>query len=96
MARVKPTEVRLVSNLLAHPADSADDLAEQIIKELDDKRAKETQWSVVYYDPNTQALIAYGPYGTEGAAERALKGLVSPGPLPASGAIRKLRSVASP
>lgn len=90
----KPTEVRLVASLLHEEADDANDLARRIIDSLDDKRARDdTTYVVVYYDPNTRALITYGPYRTERAASKALGTLVSPGPLPAQGAVRKLGEV---
>lgn len=90
----KPTEVRLVASLLHEEADDANDLARRIIEGLDDKRDRDdTMYVVVYFDPNTKALITYGPYKTQRAADKALGTLVSPGPLPAQGAVRKLVGV---
>lgn len=91
MSRVKPTEIRLIADLLQKPADDADELAERIIRSLDEKREKDERWGVVYYDPNTKAVINYGPYATKTQAQKALSGLVSPGPKPAAGIAVKLR-----
>lgn len=91
MPRVKPTEVRLVAKMLEEPAEDADELAERIIRSLDEKREDDTRWGVVFYDPNTKAVINYGPYPTQKAAQKIKDSLVSPGPLPAAGVVVKLR-----
>lgn len=91
MPRIKPTEIRLVADLLQQPADDADELSERIIRSLDEKREKDERWGVVYYDPNTKAVINYGPYPTKNTAKKIMEGLVSPGPLPARAVVVKLR-----
>jgi len=93
MRRLKPTEVRLVAALLQEEADDADELAARIIRSLDEKREDDTVYSCVYYDPNTGAVIPYGPYPTEGTARKEYSKLVSPGPLPARGAVLQMRMV---
>lgn len=84
MARVKPTEIRLVADLLMQEAPDAEGLARTIIESLDEKRAQEAgkqpPYCVVYYEPNTVTLSTYGPFSTEKQAERLVKSLVSPGP----------------
>lgn len=81
MARIKPTEIRLVSSMLAEPAEDADELAERIIAALDTKREKDDKWVVVYQwrgfpGPVT---LAYGPFGTVNQAIKAMGTLPSPG-----------------
>lgn len=89
--RLKPTEVRLVADVISREYDSADEAAEAAIRALDEKRAKDESWCFLYYDPNGKVYITFGPYKTKNAAERARKNLSSPGPLPARGMPLKLR-----
>ena len=89
--RLKPTEVRLIADVISREYDSADEAAEAAIRALDEKRAKDEMWCFLYYDPNNKVYITFGPYKTKNAAERARKNLVSPGPLPARGMPLKLR-----
>lgn len=89
--RLKPTEVRLVADIISREYDSADEAAEAAIRALDEKRAKDESWCFLYYDPNGKVYITFGPYKTKNAAERARKNLSSPGPLPARGMPLKLR-----
>lgn len=80
--KVKPTEVRLVSGLLQQEHPDADTLAETIIQSLDDKRAKEDQWVVIYqWQPNEGQFVTltYGPFNTRKRAEKCMDSLVSPG-----------------
>jgi len=93
MPRIKPTEVRLVATMLQKPADDADSLAESIIVALDDKRAKDDKWMVIYqWQPQEQRFvtITYGPFNTQKQAEKALSGLVSPGVPLAKGMVCKV------
>jgi len=90
--RPKPTEVRLVASLLHEEADDAEDLAGRIITSLDAKRERDnTQWAVVFYDPNTGTVIPFGPYPTKGAADKVLGTLTGPGPKPAQAITVKMR-----
>lgn len=89
--RLKPTEVRLVADIISREYDSANEAAEAAIRALDDKRAKDEMWCFLYYDPNGNVFITFGPYKTKNAAERARKNLSSPGPEPARGMPLKLR-----
>ena len=96
MMRVKPTEVRLVSDLLSKPAADADELAETIITSLDSKRMKDEKWVVIYqWQPQEGRFvtITYGPYNTRKQAEKAMSGLVSPGEPLAKGMVCKLSDV---
>lgn len=78
--KIKPTEVRLVAQMLERPAEDADDLARQVIEALDAKRASDNEQWVAIYQWNKGGLVtcAFGPYGTRTQAERAVKGMVSP------------------
>ena len=94
--RIKPTEVRLVSQLLAQPAADADELAEKIISNLDTKRMKDEKWVVIYqWQPQEGRFvtITYGPFNTRKQAEKALGGLVSPSEPLAKGMVCKLSEV---
>lgn len=94
--KVKPTEVRLVSNLLLEPANDSEELAEKIITQLDTKRMKDDRWVIIYqWQPQQERFITltYGPYNTRKQAERAMSGLVSPGPPLAKGMVCKLSEV---
>lgn len=86
---IKKTEIKLVASLLESEAEDTGELATRIIEELDAKRAKDdTQWVIV-----TQwdgVLSMYGPYSTQNKADKALTGLVAPGP-GMTAAIRQLR-----
>ena len=90
---VKTTEIRLVASLLESEAEDTGELATRIITALDEKRAEDdTQWVVV-----TQwdgVLSMYGPYSTQNKADKALTGLVAPGP-GMTAAIRQLRVLES-
>jgi hypothetical protein len=90
--RIKPTEIRLVAEVIGREYDSAEEAAEAAIRAIDEKRARDNEiWCFLYYDPNNKVFITYGPYPTKSSAERARKNLVSPGPLPARGMPLKLR-----
>lgn len=79
--RIKPTEIRLVSSMLAEPAEDADELAQRIIAALDAKREKDDKWVVVYQWGGTPrpVTLAYGPFGTVRQAVKAMGTLPSPG-----------------
>lgn len=84
--RIKPTEIRLVSSMLAEPAEDADELAQRIIAALDAKREKDDKWVVVYQWGVYQrggtprpVTLAYGPFGTVRQAVKAMGTLPSPG-----------------
>lgn len=96
MARIKPTEIRLVAKMLEKPAEDADSLAESIIVALDEKRAKDEKWMVIYqWNPQEGAFvtITYGPFPTRKGAEKALAGLISPGLPLAKGMVCKVRDL---
>lgn len=79
--RIKPTEIRLVSSMLAEPAEDADELAQRIIAALDAKREKDDKWVVVYQWGGIPrpVTLAYGPFGTVRQAVKAMGTLPSPG-----------------
>jgi hypothetical protein len=83
LADMKPTEVRMVAELLLGEAEDAEDLAARIIVALGEARAGREQWVAV-----AQVLgfvIASGPWPTKLQAEKDLKKL-GPG-----GAVCRLR-----
>lgn len=91
--RIKPTEVRLVAEMLAQPAADAEELAEMIITNLDTKRMKDERWVIIYqWQPQEGRFvtITYGPFNTRKQAEKAMSGLVSPSEPLAKGMICKL------
>lgn len=94
MARLRPTEVRAVAALLEEPAEDADELAGRIIETLDELRLKRDSFALLYLEPNTRTVVAFGPYGTQNAGERDIKRLVSPGPKPGHAQVLKLRPLA--
>lgn len=70
MARIRPTEVKAVAQLLDEPAESVETLARQVIEALDDLRAKRREYIVVV---NAGGLLsAYGTYATVKEAQRAV------------------------
>lgn len=70
----KPTEVRLVAELLTQSWDSPEDAAKAIITALDDRRFHHNkEWCII-----RPALgLIYGPYPTQGAARKAAAKAVS-------------------
>lgn len=94
--RIKPTEIRLVADLLTQPAADADELAEMIITNLDTKRMKDERWVIIYQlqpSDGRFVTITYGPFNTRKQAEKAMGGLVSPGEPLAKGMVCKLSDV---
>lgn len=76
-----------------HP--DVESLADEVILSLKTKWLESDIWAVHMYDPNTRVVATYGPYLTENQAQRGLKSLASPGPLPAQGWISRLREMPS-
>lgn len=76
-----------------HP--DVESLADEVIISLKTKWLESDIWAVHMYDPNTRVVATYGPYLTENQAQRGLKSLASPGPLPAQGWISRLREMPS-
>ena len=88
---VKSTEVKLIAALLESEAEDTGELATRIIAALDEKRAEDdTQWVVVTQWDGVVSM--YGPYSTQNKADKALTGLVAPGP-GMTAAIRQLRGI---
>ena len=88
---VKSTEVKLIAALLESEAEDTGELATRIITALDEKRAKDdTQWCITTQWDGVVSM--YGPYSTRNEADKALTGLVAPGP-GVTAAIRQLRGI---
>lgn len=93
MARVKPTERKLVSTLLMQEAEDAEELAERIIKALDEKRQADEIWMINFWEPNVRVLMNYGPYATQNAAKKDIAKLAAAGPTPAQAQVVKLKGI---
>lgn len=72
MPRLRPTEVRAVAALLNDPADDVETLAEDVIRKLDELRAKRDVWVVLVRYPDSGIPGVFGPYDTENQANRAM------------------------
>lgn len=80
--RVKPTEMKLVSAMLAEPAEDADSLAEAIIRALDEKRRQDDAFYAIVTDDLSRSLgtvWTQGPYPTRLQARKALDKARAPG-----------------
>lgn len=89
MGRVKPTEVRLVGDLIDQALDGADEvdvdeLARAVIVALDEKRAGDRRFAAVAYIPLGDGGVwkGFGPYTTPKQARTAALGQAAPGPRP--------------
>lgn len=63
----RPTEIKLVAELLSYEAESVEELAEAVIKALDEDRRKRDSY-VVVASVGTETF-GIGPYPTKGQAE---------------------------
>lgn len=61
MTRIRPTEKRMIADLLLEPAEDAEELAERIIRALDEKRQDDKQYVVIVVDPGVGTYV-YGPF----------------------------------
>lgn len=72
--RLKPTEVRAVAALLDEEAESAEELAERVVRKLNDMREGERQWVVamtIAGEADRRKLVAvWGPYTSHLSARR--------------------------
>lgn len=80
MPRVKPTEIRLVEEMLLDEHPDATSLARDIIIALDTKRESDELYALLTQQGNV--LWGYGPYPTSHAALKAAGKMVAPGPEP--------------
>lgn len=69
MARIRPTELNAIIELLDQPHDSVDALARQVITTLDELRAKRQTWFVVQLLAGKLPIL-WGPYATSDAARK--------------------------
>lgn len=77
--RVRPLEVKALVPLLEENWETPEELAEQLIRTLDELRASRTSyvWVAQFGPPKMQGLVWYagaGPYPGRKSAERAAKG----------------------
>lgn len=95
MGKPRPTEIRLVSNLLDPDStnpEGATDLAIEIIEALDLSRVKRDSYIVVAKLADWVPLQAWGEFNTKLQAEKLLATLSAPGPGVGKGAIARLES----
>jgi len=82
MAKPKPTEIRLVADLLALDGsnlEEARDLAEEIIVKLDAKRREDEQYVLCARLADYAPITAYGPWSTQNQALKFSKNLSGEG-----------------
>ena len=68
--RLRPTEVKAVAELLSEPADDEMELAEMIVRRINEMRAKRTDYAVIMNDNGM--VSTWGPFDTEGDAKKAI------------------------
>jgi len=81
MPRLRPTEIKLVSNLLDPDntnSESATELAEEIIEALDESRGKRDSYVLVAQLASWAPVQAFGGFGTKLQAEKFVSNLASP------------------
>lgn len=91
MPRVKPTEIRLVADLLQKPAEDADELSELIIRSLDEKRMSDSCFVLGTMIGDIPLL--WGPFATANQASKAASKLTSPGPEPLKGRVMRVKRI---
>lgn len=82
MARIKPTEIRLVADLLdpdRTDPDASRELAEEIIVALDEKREKDDLYIIAARLADWAPITAYGPWSTKNQALKFSKHLSGEG-----------------
>lgn len=88
--RPRVSETRKVASLLDEQWDDVDSLAAVVTQAVMDMVDEREQWCVVMHDERL-GVFTFGPYDTEGKARKAIgTSIVSPGPTPAKGWVRKL------
>lgn len=83
MSRPRPTEVKLVANLLDPDntnSESAAELAEEIIEALDKSRGKRESFILVAQLAQWAPVQAWGEFSTKLQVEKFAKNLASPDP----------------
>lgn len=93
MAKPRPTEIKLVANLLDPEGAASEDaaqLAVEIIEALDNSRTKRVSYIVVAKLADWVPLQAWGEFSTKLQAEKFFANLSSPGPESGKGAIAKM------
>lgn len=82
MARIKPTEIKLVAGIIDPDGESPDDaaaMAAEIIEALELKRAKDDQWIIAARLADWAPITAYGPWSTQNQAVKFSKHLSGEG-----------------
>ena len=93
MSKPRPTEVRLVANLIDPDAtnpEGAADMAIEIIEALDKSRVKRESYIVVAKLADWVPLQAWGEFSTKLQAQKLLTSLSAPGPGNGKGTIARL------
>lgn len=82
MARLKPTELRLIASLIdpdGENPEAATALAGEIITALDEKREGDDQWVICARLADWAPITAYGPWSTQNQAIKFAKNLSGEG-----------------
>lgn len=88
--RPRVSEIRKVTELLDREWESVNELAEVVTQTMLDLVEERDQWCVIMNDDRL-GMFVFGPYETEGKAKKAIGStIVSPGPSPAKGYVRRL------
>ena len=93
MGKPRPTEIRLVANLIDPDAtnpEGAADMAIEIIEALDLSRVKRESYIVVAQLASWVPIQAWGEFNTKLQAQKLLASLSAPGPGGGKGAIARL------
>ena len=93
MGKPRPTEVRLIVNLIDPDAtnpEGAADMAIEIIEALDLSRVKRESYIVVAQLASWVPIQAWGEFNTKLQAQKLLASLAAPGPGGGRGAIARL------
>lgn len=91
--RPKVSEIRKITSLLDQQWDDVEELAKAVLAEAFGMAADREQWVVVMEDKRLGTFV-FGPFDTENKARKAIgTSIVSAGPAPASGVIRRVGRV---
>lgn len=91
--RPKVSEIRKIASVLDQQWDDVEELAKTVLTEAFDMASVREQWVVIMQDKRLGTFV-FGPFDTENKARKAIgTSIVSAGPEPASGVVRKVGRV---
>ena len=89
--RPKVSEIRKITDLLDREWENVDDLARTVLESAFTMTSERDQWVVIMQDGRLGTFV-FGPYETENKARKAIgTEIVSAGPSPATGLVRRIR-----